>query len=205
MLKNPPSEVIKKRRQKRGDKEETTKKRQQGGIWVSVVLEPEAGRRPEIYLPGAASGSLQWQFGHWQFDSYRTTQYLILTKSLIIQVPYHPSPLSSKSLIIQVSYHPSPLSSKSLIIQVPYRPNYVFPLFTNLGFSFPVLSPGWKVFSLIISTLYDLLVFFPVPLIGWKVFHSLTFVWFFSSVFYWVRRFFTSNMTLWDSSASLRG
>ena len=62
----------------------------------------------------------------------------------------------------------STLSSKSLIIQAPYHPSLSFeqtPLFsTNLGFSFPVLSSGWKVFSLMIFTLYDLSVFFPVPL-----------------------------------------
>ena len=46
----------------------------------------------------------------------------------------------------QVPYHPSPLSSKFLIIQVPHRPNHIPPLSTNLGFSFPVLHPGWKVF-----------------------------------------------------------
>ena len=54
---------------------------------------------------------------------------------------------------IRVSYHLSPLSSNSLIIQVPHRPNHILLLSTNLGFSFPVLSPGWKVFSSTISTL----------------------------------------------------
>ena len=35
---------------------------------------------------------------HWQFDSWRTTQHLILTKSLIIQVPLQTSPSSNKPL-----------------------------------------------------------------------------------------------------------
>ena len=48
-------EAIKKRQQRRGNKEEATRKRWQGGIRVSGVLEPEAGRRPEICLPGARS------------------------------------------------------------------------------------------------------------------------------------------------------
>ena len=34
---------------------EATRKRQQEGIRVSVVLEPEAGRKPKICLPGAGS------------------------------------------------------------------------------------------------------------------------------------------------------
>ena len=48
-------EAIKKRRQGRGDKKEATRKRRQGGIRGSVVLEPEAGRRPEICFPGVKS------------------------------------------------------------------------------------------------------------------------------------------------------
>ena len=57
--------------------------------------------------------------------------------------------------------------------QVSYQPNHISPLFTNLDFFFLIFSPGWKVFSLIISTLYDFLVFLPIPLIGWEVFHQL--------------------------------
>ena len=37
------NEATRKRQQGRGDKKEATRKRQQGGIWVNVVLEPEAG------------------------------------------------------------------------------------------------------------------------------------------------------------------
>ena len=48
-------EATKKKRQERGDKDEATKKRQQGKIRVSVVPESEAGRKPEICLPGAES------------------------------------------------------------------------------------------------------------------------------------------------------
>ena len=103
---------------------------------------------------------------HWQFDSWRSTQYLTLTKSLIIQVP----PQTNLSL------H----QFRSLSI--------------NLGFSFPVLSSGWKVFLLTMSIPYDLSVFFPSPLYqlggffinwslvqfsssifsssGWEVFHQ---------------------------------
>ena len=108
---------------------------------------------------------------------------------------FWPNLLSSKSLIIQVS-----LSNKSFLKQTP-------PLSTNLGFSFPVLNPGWKVFSLTIFTLYDLLVFLPVPLISWEVFHWLTPcpIFLLSFPIIGLGGFFTSNMTLWDSSACLRG
>ena len=51
-------------------------------------------------------------------------------------------------------FWPSPSSSKSLLEQTPL-------LSTNLGLSFPVLSPGWKVFLLTISIPYDLCVFLP--------------------------------------------
>ena len=54
-LRSAPSEATKKKRQGKGDKEKATRKRQQEGIRVSVVLEPKAGRRPEICLPGTGS------------------------------------------------------------------------------------------------------------------------------------------------------
>ena len=150
-----------KKRAKWGDQKEVTKKRQQGKgdkeEFESVRFQSQkpARRWRSVSLAKRVSGSLQWQFDHWQFDSWRITQHLILTKFLIIQV----------------LYHPSPSSSKSLIIQIPHWPNHVSSLPTNLGFSFPVLSPSWKVFSLTISTLYDLSIFLPVPLISWVVFH----------------------------------
>ena len=101
-----------------------------------------------------------------------------LTPKELHSTLFWPSPLSSKSLIIQVFYHLSPLSSKSLIIQVsPSNKSFLEqapPLSTNLGFFFPVLSPGWKVFSSTISTLYDLSVFLPVPFISWEFFYQLT-------------------------------
>ena len=103
----------------------------------------------------------------------------------------------TKSLIIQVPYHPSPLSSKSLIIQVPHWPNHVLLLSTNLGFSFPVLSPGWKVFSSIIST-FMIFWFSSLSLssVG-RFFMDWSLVRFFFSVsHYRVRRFFTSNIIL---------
>ena len=100
------------------------------------------------------------------------------------------STLSSKFFIIQVSYHPSPLSSKSPLEQTP-----LFSI--NLGFSFPVVSLGWKVFSLTISIPYDLLVFFP-SLFYWLGDFLLTdFLSGFppQSSHQWFRRFFTSDMT----------
>ena len=94
-------------------------------------------------------------------------------------------------------FWPSPLSSKSFTIQVSHRLNHVPPLSINLGFSFPVLSPGCKVFSLTISTLYDLLVFLPDSLISGRFFINWYFVRFFSSVSrHRVMRFFTSNIIL---------
>ena len=44
-------------------------------------------------------------------------------------------------------FWPNPSLTKSLLKQVP-------PLFTNLGFFFPVFSPGWKVFSPTISMIF---------------------------------------------------
>ena len=97
----------------------------------------------------------------------------------------------------QVSYHPSPLLFKSLIIQVLHRPNYVPPLSTNLGFSFPVLNPGWKVFSSTMSILYDLSVFFPSLSSVGRFFINWSLVRFSSSVSrHRVGRFFISNITL---------
>ena len=102
-----------------------------------------------------------------------------LTPEELHSTLFWPSPLSFKFLIIQVSYHPSLLLSKSLIIQVPPSNKsflkQTFPLFTNLGFSFPVLSPSWKVVLLTISTLYNLLVFLPILFISWDVFYRLIF------------------------------
>ena len=63
---------------------------------------------------------------HWQFDSWRTIQHLNLTKSLIIQVPPQTSLSSNKPLL-------SP---------------------STFGFSFPVLSPDWKVFLLTIFIIF---------------------------------------------------
>ena len=87
-----------------GDKEKAIRKRQQGGIWVSTVLEPEAGRRPEICLPGA--GSVEepivtiWPLGVWLLKNY--------IAPYSDQVPHYPSPLSSKSLIDQTTFFCSP-------------------------------------------------------------------------------------------------
>ena len=65
--------------------------------------------------------------------------------------------------------------TKSLIIQVPHQPNHVPLLSTNLGFSFPVFSPGWKVFSLTISILYNLSVFLiGLTIIGLEGFSPVT-------------------------------
>ena len=105
-------------------------------------------------------------------------------------------------------FWPSPSISKSLIIHVPHRPNHIPLLSTNLGFSFFVFSPGWKVcFINNIYTLWsfgflprpphrlgcfsliDLLSGFPptcLPSLGCEVFHQ-------------------QHDLSWDSSASLRG
>ena len=136
---------------------ETTKKRRQGGIRVSAVLRARNRR---------VAGDLSpWREERCRGACMVVAMAVRLLKNCIApysdQVPYHPSPLSSKSLIIQV-----PPSNKSFLEQTP-------PLSTNLGFSFSVLSPGWKVFSLTIFTIYDLAVFLPVPLISWEVFYRL--------------------------------
>ena len=143
----------KKKHVKWGNKKEAPRKRQQGEIRVSVILKPEAGRRPEICLSGVESvgepAVTVWPLAVWLLKNYTT--------------PYFDP----------ILHHPSPSSSKSLIIQVPHQPNHILPLSTNLGFSFSILSPCWKVFSSTISILYDLSVFLPVPLISWEVFHWL--------------------------------
>ena len=152
-----------------------------------MVLYPEAGRRTEICLPGAGSvgepAVAVWALGVWLLKNYI-------------------GPYSD-----QVPHHLSPLSSKSLIIQVLHWPNHVPLLFTNLGFSFPVLSPSWKVFLSTISTLYDLLVFLASPRHRLGSFSSIDCLVRFSFLvsYNWVERFFTSDMILLsDSSASLR-
>ena len=90
------------------DKEKATRKRQQEEIRVSAVLEPEAGKRPEIYLPGAGSIG-EPEVAVWLLAIRLLNNYTIPYTD---QVPYHPSPLLFKSLIIQVPYHPSPSSTK---------------------------------------------------------------------------------------------
>ena len=54
-LNSAPNEATRKRQQKRGNKKEATRKKQQERIRVNVVLELEAGRRPEICLPDTGS------------------------------------------------------------------------------------------------------------------------------------------------------
>ena len=64
-------------------------------------------------------------------------------------------------------FWPSPLLSKSLLKPIP-----LFSI--NLGFFFPVLSLGWKVFSSTISTFIIFQFFSSIsPLSGWEVFHQL--------------------------------
>ena len=169
--------------QRRGDKEEAIRKRRQKRIQVSAVLKPEAGRKPKICFPSVGSVKepvvAVWPLVVWFLKNYIT---------------FYSD---------QVPYYPSPLSSKSLIIQVLHRPNHVSPLSINFGFPFPVLSPDWKVFS---STIFMIFRFFSSsPSLVGRFFINWSLVRFSSSVSYWVRRFFTNDMTFWDSSASLRG
>ena len=73
----------------------------------------------------------------------------------------------TKFLIIQVPLQTSPSSNKSFLEQTPL-------LSSNLGFSFPIFSPGWKVFSLTISTL--MIFRFSSSVLtssGWEVFYRL--------------------------------
>ena len=76
----------------------------------------------------------------------------------------------------------------------------------TFGFSIFVFSLGWKIFSSTISTPYDLLVFLPNPpnrLGGFLLMDPLSgFSPQFSTRF---RRFFPSNITIWDSLVSLQG
>ena len=166
-----------KKRSKWGDKEEATKKRWQGGIWVSAVLEPEVGGESEICLPDAESVG-QHTVAVWPWAVRFLKNY---TASYSDQFPYHPNSLSSKFFLEQIP-----------------------PLSTNLGFSFLVLSLGWKIFSSTISTLMIFQFSFPFPSSVGRFFIDWSFVQFSSSVSHWVRRFFTSNMILWDSSAFLQ-
>ena len=81
-----------KKRAKWGDKEEVTKKRRQEGIRVSVVLEPEAGRRPEIYFPSARSIG-QPAVAVWLLPVQFLKNYITLYSD---QFPYYPSFSSTK-------------------------------------------------------------------------------------------------------------
>ena len=97
-----------------------------------------------------------------------------------------------------IFFWPSSSSIKSLFDQIP-------SLSTNLGFSFSVFCPGWKVFSSIIFMIFwfsfhisllssrDFSLIDPLPCFPPQSFHHR------------VGRFFTSNMTLWNLLASLRG
>ena len=145
-------------------------------------LEPEAGGRPEICLPGAGSVR-EPAVAVWPLAVRLLKKYI---------APYSD----------QVPYHLSPLSSKFLIIQVPHRPNHVPFLSTTLDFSIPFLSPGWKILSLMISTFMIFRLSSPSPSLVGRFFINWSLIRFSSSVFHWVRRFFLSNITLWDSSAS---
>ena len=111
-------EATRKKQQGRGNKEEATKKRWQKRIQVSVFLRARSRREAEDL-------SL-WRKGR------RETCSGSLTIGSSIPKELH-STLSSKSLIIQVSYHLSPLSSKFLIDQTT---SFFFPPLSN----FPSLS-----------------------------------------------------------------
>ena len=165
------------RRQRRGNKEEATKKKWQERIRVSVVLEPEAGRRPEICLPDAKSVG-EPAVAFWPLAVRILKNY---TASYSDQISHYPSPLSSMSLIIQVSYHPSPLLTKS-------HPSTLH----QSRFFLPCL--WFRLEGFFINNIYDLSVFllhfliefkeffinwslirfsFSVfPLLGWEVFHQ---------------------------------
>ena len=126
--------------QGRGDKEEATRKRRQGRGDKEEVTR----RNPSQCGSRARSRRVAGDLSSWRGERRGACMVAVrLLKNCIApysdQVPYHPSPLLSKFLIIQV-----PPSNKSFLEQTP-------PLSTNLGFSFPVLSPGWKVFSSTIS------------------------------------------------------
>ena len=108
--------------------------------------------------------------------------------------------LTSEKLYSTI-FWPSPSSSKSLLKQTSL-------LSINLGFSFSVLSPGWKVFLSTISIFYDLSIFLPsLPINGLGAFSSIDSLSNFppQSFHHQIRRFFTSDMTFRDSSASLQG
>ena len=159
--KEPPIERAIKRI-KWGDKEESE------SVWFS--MEPEAGKRPEICLPGVRS-----------IGKPEVTIWLLIVRP--------------RWELNSTLFWPSPSLNK------------FFLLLHTFGFSFSVLSLGWKVFSSTISTqLYNLSVFLPhFFIVFWRFFIDWSLVRFFSSVsHHWVGRFFISDIIFWDSSASLQ-
>ena len=170
---------------------EVTRKRRQEGIRVSAVLRARSRRVAGDLSPWCRKCR----------EVCMVVDQGSSTPKKLYSTLFWPSSLSSKSFIIQVS------SFEQVFLWT--NPSFLHQsrsLSIILGFSFSVLCPNWKIFSLTISTLYDLSVFFPVPFIGWEVFHQfISCPIFFPSLPYWVGRFFTSDMTLWDSSAFLQG
>ena len=179
-LRSAPSEATKKRWQERGNKEEATKRNpSQCGSRAKKQQEAEDLSPWRRERRGVCSSSLTIGSS---------------TPEKLHNTLFWPSLLSSKSFIIQVFYHPNPSSTKSDPLS----------LSTNLGFSIPILSSGWKVFSSIISTLRIFRLSSPsLSLVG-RFFIDWSLVRFSSSVSHRVKRFFTSNTALWDSSTSLR-
>ena len=101
-LRSAPSELKRKRQQRRGNKKEARKKRQQGrsdkveseSVWF-YSQKPADSQRSVSLTRVALPGNLH-SIWPWQIDFWKTTQHLILSKCLIIQVFYHPCPLLIK-------------------------------------------------------------------------------------------------------------
>ena len=153
-LRSAPSEAARKRRQRKSNKEEATR-RNPSQCGSRARSWQEAGDlspwRKECR--GACSGS--FTIGSSTLEELHRTLFW-------------PSPSSFKSLFIQVPYHPSPLSSKSLIDQTTSflsPPISVFPYLSlvQVGRFF-----HWQYLHFMVFRFSS-----PVPVIGWEVFYRL--------------------------------